>query len=188
MQVSLAYYDLGDGLMLLCAFIFVGIFICAWILYWTTRAGVGNSKHVFPVWWILVLAVGLIILVCFPPMRRAGEWYHESAPQPAPLTNSKQLDRSYFGYIPKYSWIGTLGSRERLDPPCRLQTQAGDTARCENYEWVVDWPYLFAQILILVTLTLPFLLRKREGEGDGRVEGNREQKETGENRKIGENR
>jgi hypothetical protein len=136
--------------------------LLGWVAYWSRRrfrASPARSRAAYLARWILA-ALALAASAAFPPMRRAAVWTSDSA-RPMPAPNALSFDRSTFGYIPSYAWVGSVGRQEPYDPGSQVVIDERWKYECRSTQWVVDWLLLAGQCLVLGVLLLPFLRAKR---------------------------
>jgi len=114
---------------------------------------------------ILTIAV---IMLCFPPLRRAGEWRHAENNQPIPPWLAIKYDRFYFGYIPQYDWIGKCFVTDTPDDSTTVSLWEFDSYHLSGINWIVDWWFLIPQLVITSLFLLPFF-RANFGHGETAV-------------------
>lgn len=162
-----AYAHLGWGFLFLLVIVGIGFALLAWVIYWATRgfrAAPPRSPR-GPKWWLFRLVPLLTLLMCFPPMRRAGNWSDRETGKPAAAAT--KLDRHLFGYIPTYRWVGQLGSAAEDDPGPVLTIDKHQTwYRKDQDRWVIDWLYMGSELVVLAILMLPFAFARQRGSAE----------------------
>jgi len=105
-------------------------------------------------WWALMLTPLLLVLFCFPPMRQNGLWFVDTSQVTDPSIHNK-LDRQWFGYIPTFQWIGSLGNH--IDTGLHTTIMDGTTYSSDSAWWVVEWWMIIAEIILIALILLPFI-------------------------------
>ena len=108
-------------------------------------------------WPWLLAGLLIVLVVCFPPFRRAGDWRAEVTAEPVNPAAAVKFDRWYFGYIPQYDWIGFSNTEEDLNPGCIVTLGDQGPNRCTRTRWVIDWWFLAAEFAIFGVFVLTFL-------------------------------
>jgi hypothetical protein len=67
-----------------------------------------------------------------------------------------ELDRSYFGYLPHFDWIGTVGREQDLEPGSVVTLKDRGPSACSRFRWVVEGWSLAAEVTIVALLVLAF--------------------------------
>ena len=114
---------------------------------------VTSSKRV---WCLAVGGLLVIVIACFPPIRRSGSWRDVVSGQPVSAATAMELDRSYFGYLPHFDWIGTVGREQDLEPATVVKLEDQGPSACSRYRWAVDGWSLAAEVTIVALLVLAF--------------------------------
>lgn len=157
------YASSGGGILLLLVLLAIGVALLAWIIYWASRgfrAAPPRSRRGLA-WWLLLLVPLLTLLICFPPMRRAGQWSDAVTGNPAAATAATEFDRKLFGYIPSYRWVGQLGSQAQSGPGSLVVDKHRRYYSSDQERWVIDWLYVGGEGVVLTILLLPFALARR---------------------------
>lgn len=156
----LALTGAGAGLAILLAIAVFVLLLLNWVVYWT-----GRRFRAAPLRkrWLLFVVPILALMVCFPPMRRTGEWADEATGLPISVSHQADFDRYWYRYDLSYKWVGALGTQFE-DQLGRVTVTIGDRGPyvLAGTRWVINWWYFCAQIVVLVLLLLPFL-RARGG-------------------------
>jgi hypothetical protein len=163
-----AYAGVGSGVLFLLLLGLLGLGLLAWIIYWATRGfrtGPPKSPR-NPKWWLARLAPLLALMICFPPMRRAGNWSDQATSLRAPESVALEFDRSFFGYIPSYRWIGQVGEDVHGGlGPVVTSDERKTQFRSDRQRWAIDWSFLGGQLAILAVLLLPFFRARANSHG-----------------------
>lgn len=109
----------------------------------------------------------IIVMVCFPPLRRAGIWRDVATGAPISASSAIEFDRAYFGYLPHYDWIGVVEGKQDLSPGGVVTLGDDGPNQCVDFVWKVDWWFVAAEVAILLTaLLLPFVRDRPQRNGD----------------------
>ncbi len=152
----------GIGFLFMCCGCGIGLLV--WVVFWLIhrfRASVPVTLFGRIALWCVV---GLVAVVAglFPPVRKAGDWWDESNGQPVSPTVAGQLDRFYFGWMPKFAWLGQVGVEEPMTPGVRVGLGvSGVSAHCDHARWAVDCLALAIEACGLILLVLPFARARR---------------------------
>ena len=166
----LAYYGaaMGRGLLLLMVSCF-GLLLClGWIARWAPRRF--RAVHRPPLAVTLALAgAALVVMVLYPPQRKAGSWHEVETGQPASFAVQMQCDRFWFGYIPTYAWIGRCFAPPQPEPTGNIRLAGQDSYfRSDQTRWAIEWWALFWQVLAVLLVLLPYVRRKPVAQGRSR--------------------
>ncbi|PQO36126.1 hypothetical protein DTL21_09410 [Bremerella cremea] len=143
----------GAGILFLFALMLIAMLTMFWIVVWCffgfrhrTHKDPETVKKQTAKFFVAVLAV----MFLFPPLAEVGAW------QPAepfnPLISAR--DRSHYGSIPSYQWLGAIFSEEPI--PSNHIIHSG-THRLVAKRWQIDWIILAGQTLLLGLFCLPYL-------------------------------
>jgi hypothetical protein len=108
-------------------------------------------------WPLLLAGLLIVLMMCFPPFRRAGDWHAVATGEPINSEFAVKFDRWYFGYLPQFEWIGFCDTEEELSPGCIVTLENQGPNRCARVRWVVDWWVLAAEFALMGVLVLAFL-------------------------------
>lgn len=157
-----AYEPIGlpiEFLLLSCG---GGVGMLGWVVYWLSRgfrARVPVTRLGRCVLWGVV-GVMAVVAAFFPPVRKAGNWQDDLTGERLPPAAADELDRFYFGRMPRLVWAGTVGSEEVM--PTGVRVDLGQTrGRCERARRVIDWTAVAVEAGCLALLALPFARAKR---------------------------
>lgn len=153
--------DFGGGICFLFLIVSISVGLVLWIAFWIVqgfRSRLSRKRWGWGSW--LVAGLILALMVLFPPLRRAGDWIEPDTASPIPSGTAERVDRWFFGYIPRYGWIGEIGSMEETIPSTVKLEEQGPYW-CSSFRWVVDWLYVGGEALVFAILFLPFLLLQR---------------------------
>jgi hypothetical protein len=158
-----AYAPVGGGICFLFVLALLAVGLFGWVAHWSRRGFRASAPRSragrIARWAIAALAVALS--AAFPPMRRAADWRDETTGEPIPARSALEFDRSLFGYIPSYGWVGSVDREQPYEPGCVMTIDGRGPYRCRSYRWVVDWLFLTGQLVVLGVLLLPFLRANR---------------------------
>ena len=158
-----AYAPIGGGICFLFVLAFVVVGLSVWIAYWSRqgfRASPARSRRDQITRWI-VAGLAITLSAAFPPMRRAADWRDEATGEPITAQSALEFDRSLFGYIPSYGWVGSIDRERPYEPGCVMTIDDRGPFRCRTFRWVVDWVFLIGQLVVAGLVLLPFLRAKR---------------------------
>jgi hypothetical protein len=158
-----AYAPVGGGICFLFFLALLAVCLLVWVVYWSRRGFRASPPRwragQITRWVIAVLAIAFT--VSFPPMRRASDWRDKATGKPIPPLSALEFDRSLFGYIPLYGWVGTEGREQPYEPGCIMTIHGRGPYQCRSFRWVIDWLSLTVQLVVLGMLLLPFLRTSR---------------------------
>jgi hypothetical protein len=160
--VIASYASVGLGVLWMLVLLFVAVGCWVWIAYWIPRGFRAKSDNP-PValrWWLLRIVVLAATMACFPPQRRIGVWREVQTGRLLPPGLANSYDRSYFGYIPSYHWIGHV--RRTETPEFSAIVGIADHGRYQltKIEWAIDWLCFNAQLGVALLFMLPFMLSR----------------------------
>lgn len=160
----IAYEAIGQGIGFLFWCCAGGVGLLVWVGFWLFhrfRARVPVTSVGRMVLWCVV---GMVAVVAglFPPVRNAGDWRDVSNGEPVSPTTAGELDRFYFGWMPKFAWVGQVGVEEPRAPGVRVGLGvSGVSAHCDRSRWAVDWIALAAEVCCFTVVVLPFARARR---------------------------
>ncbi|MFO0866483.1 MAG: hypothetical protein U0744_17865 [Gemmataceae bacterium] len=106
----------------------------------------------------MIFGSSAVAAVCLPPLRRSGNWQIDPGGEKVPPAVSYDLDRDYFGWIPKFAWMGNAGAEEPMSLGVILKLAShGETAVCDRFRWVIDWHFVAVEAVVFVLIILPFV-------------------------------
>jgi hypothetical protein len=156
-----AYANVGPGIAFMLAGFVVGAACVLWIVIWLPRGFRSRGWHDprrVRIRAGMSFGVFLLLMICFPPLRRVGNWTEPTTNFPLPRHLENSYDRAFFGYIPTYAWIGRCASTEVPDMSSTLRIAPGAAYHLDTIKWRVDWVILAIQLGVALLFAFPFLL------------------------------
>src|ERR1700722_17215599 len=133
--------NVGAGIGFLLVLFLIGATSLIWGVYWTSKhlrfETTGNASQIRRRA-IISSCLLLGVIVSLPPFRRIGVWTNEVTHAPLPKTQQLEVDREWFGYIPKYGWVGSHGQAGRPDVRISFGVGGGTLYSLDAYKWVID--------------------------------------------------
>jgi len=150
----------GPGIAFLFALLFLAFISFVWIVAWLPKGfrlrRPGDQVRIRKVALGTVVAM-IVLMLCFPPLRRTGQWSEPETGAPIPTELKTLYDRDEFGYIPDYAWIGRCSETEVREISETVTLAPHATYQLDAVSWTVDWWFFFAQLGIVFMFAFPFL-------------------------------
>lgn len=159
---------IGGGILFVLAVLAVGVACLIWVAIWLPKGfrsrRQGDATRLKRRAAVIFCGVALL-MCCFPPFRRIGDWAIEGTDNiVAPGSSMRPVDRSYFGYIPKYAWMGDPPKSEnmRQSTARKLAPWRDEWIELSQVRWCVDWMFLCSQLIVVSLFFMPFLAAREE--------------------------
>jgi hypothetical protein len=155
-----SYASVGPGIGFVLALLFVILICVAWFAVWLPqglRSQWSRAHNRVRNVARCSFVVTAVLMFSFPRFRRTGTWTDPQSGAAIPAELSPLYDRSYFGYIPTYAFVGRSFTAETPVASGTLRLHPHAAYQLDAVSWRVEWWFLFGQLGIALLFAVPFL-------------------------------